>query len=73
MQPVLQIVEDRLGPRLPEPHPLRGRATAPVLLDGVERGDAPDSLARDGRALGMEDVDELAPDVRQAGDLLHAA
>ena len=58
---------------MPEPHPLLGRATAPVLLDGVEPGDALEGFFGDDRALGMEDVDELAPDVRQAGDLADIA
>jgi hypothetical protein len=52
---------------------LLGRLAASLLLDGVEAGDAPDRFLRDDRALGLEDVDELAPDVRQAGDLGDAA
>ena len=56
----------RLGPRLPEPHPLFGRSAAAVLLAGVETGDAPDRLIGDDRAFDLEDVAELAPDVDQA-------
>jgi hypothetical protein len=54
LQPALQLIDDRLGPRQPEPHALVRRSAAPVLLDGVEPGDAPDRLLRDGRALGLE-------------------
>jgi hypothetical protein len=73
LQPALQLVDDRLGTRLPEPDPIVRRMTTPVLLDGVEPGDALDGLLGDDRALRLEDVDELAPNVGQAGDLAHAA
>ena len=73
LQPALQVIDDRLGVRLPEPHPLVGRLAAPLLLDGVEPGDALDGLLGDERAFGLEDVDELAPDVGHAGDLADAA
>ncbi len=73
VQPALQVIDDRTGVRLPEPHPLVGWLAAPLLLDGVEPGDALDGLLGDDRAFGLEDVDELAPDVGQAGDLADAA
>ena len=39
VQPALQVIDDRLGPCLPEPHPFVGWLAAPLLLDGVEPGD----------------------------------
>jgi len=63
VQPALQVIEDRLGVRLPEPHPLVRRSTAPLLLDGIEPGNALDGLLGDDRAFGLEDVDELAANV----------
>jgi hypothetical protein len=59
--------------RLAEPHPLVGRSTTPLLLDGIEPGDALDGLLGNDRAFGLEDVDELAPDVGHAGNLADAA
>ena len=44
-----------------------------LLLDGIEPGDALDGLLGKDRAFGLEDVDELAPHVGHAGDLLHVA
>ena len=47
---------------------------APVaLLDGVEPGDTLEGLLGNERAFGLEDVNELAPDVGQAGGLAEAA
>jgi hypothetical protein len=73
LQPGLQVIKDRLRPRLPEPQPFVGWLAAALLLDGVEPGDALDGLLGDDRALGLEDVDELAANMSQAGDLADAA
>jgi hypothetical protein len=73
LQPALQVIDDWLGVRLPEPHPLVGWLAAPLLLDGVETGDALDRLLGDERAFGLEDVDELAPDVGHAGNFTDTA
>lgn len=73
VQPALQVIDDRPGVRLPEPHPLVGWLAASLLLDGVESGDTLEGLLGNERAFGLEDVDELAPDVGQAGDLADAA
>jgi hypothetical protein len=73
VQPALQVIEDRLGVRLPEPHPLVRRSTAPLLLDGIEPGNALNGLLGDDRALGLENIDELAANVGQAGHLADAA
>jgi hypothetical protein len=40
-----------------------------LFLDGVEAGDASDRFLGDRRGLALDDVDELAPDVGEAGDL----
>ena len=50
-----------------------GRLPAGFLFDGVERGDPFERLGRDRRALGGMDVEELAPHMRQAGDLADRA
>jgi hypothetical protein len=45
------------------------RTAANIVLDRVESGDVIERLARGGRSRGGMDVEELAPDVRPAGDL----
>ena len=70
-EPGLQVIDDRPGPYLPEPHPLVGWLAAVVLLDGVEPGDALDGVLGNDRAISLEDVAELAPDVGHAGNLAH--
>ena len=44
-----------------------------ALLDGAEPGDTREGLLGNERAFGLEDVNELAPDVGQAGGLAEAA
>ena len=72
LEPGLERVEDRCGVRLPEFDALLGWLAAGLFLDGVEPGDALDGLLGDRRCLALDDVDELAPDMRQAGDLAAA-
>ena len=72
-EPGLQIVEDRPGAVLPKLHPLIRRAASTSLLDGVQAGDPLDRLLGNDRALGLEDIDELAADMGHTGNLTDAA
>ena len=72
-EPGFELVEDGTGVGLAQPDPLLGWLATRRLLHRVELGDAPDRLLRDGRALRAMDVDELAPDVGEAGDLTDRA
>ena len=65
----LQSVESRLGLGLTDLHPLVWGHSSRRLFDSVEFNNPPDGLVGDGRALGLVDVDELAPDMGEAGDL----
>ena len=73
MQPGFEIVEDRHGVGLPELHPRIGQVAPGLLLDTVEPGDPLDGFLGDDQALGLEDISELAPDMRQACDYGYAA
>ena len=73
MQPGIQVIEDRSGMGLPEAYPLVGWLTAGLLFDGINPGDALDRFLGNDRALGMKDIDELAPDMCQARHLKNAA
>ena len=68
MQPSFQILEQRPGFRLSETGP-RVRWLAPCSgLDRIKARDPPDRRLGNGRALRLVYVDELAPDMRHAGD-----
>lgn len=45
--------------QLPEPHAPVGRSATPLLLDGIEIGDAFGGLLGDERAFSLEDVENL--------------
>jgi hypothetical protein len=47
--------------------------TPGVLLDAIEGGDTFHGLPGNRRSLGFVNVDELAPDMRHAGDFAHVA
>ena len=70
LQPGFQSIEDRFGAGLPELDPLNGHTAAGILLDDVEPGDALDGFLGDDRALRLEDIGELAPDMGHAGDFI---
>jgi hypothetical protein len=61
VQPALQVIDDRPGVRLPEPHPLVGWLAAALLLDGVESSDTLEGLLGNERAFSLEDVNECLP------------
>ena len=72
-EPVFEVIKDRLGLGLPQSHTfIRWRSTR-LFLDGVKLSDAPDRLFGDGGALGLLHIDELAPDMRHAGDFVDTA
>ena len=73
VQPRLQSVESGFGPGLSDFDPLvRGQSSC-GLLDGIKLSDPANGLVGDGRALGFVDIDELAPDVGEAGDFVDIA
>ena len=67
-EPGFELVEDGASVGLAQPRPLLGGLATRRRLHRVELGDAPDGLLGDGRALRAMDVDELAPDMGEAGD-----
>jgi hypothetical protein len=69
---LFERAEDRPGVGLPELHALAGMMATRLLLDGVAAGDALERLLGDRRGLALDDVDELAADVGEAGELLAA-
>ena len=69
----LQIIEDRFSLGLADLSPDIRRRAPDLVLDCIESGDPLDRHLGDGRALGLVHVDELAPDMRHAGDLGDAA
>jgi hypothetical protein len=69
-EPRVQIIKNRLGLGLPQSHPFIPWRSTRLFLDGVKLSDAPDRLFGDGGALGLLHIDELAPDMRHAGDFM---
>ena len=71
VQPSLRAVECGSGLSLPDLGALvRGQSSC-GFLDGVKLSDPADGLVGDGRALRLVHVDELAPDMGEAGDLAY--
>ena len=72
-EPVFQIVEQRFGFILPDGSAAFWRLASHLFLDAIKRGDPFDCFFGDHRALRLEHIDELAPDVRHARDLADTA
>lgn len=73
LQPAAQVVEQRAGPCLAYFAPMIRRLAADAGFDCVERADARERLGRQGRAVRLVDVVELASHVRPAGRFLNPA
>lgn len=73
MQPLLQVLDQRLGLFLPVPDPRLRRLAPGPGLDRIEVRDPFDRLFGDRRTACLVDVDELAPDVCHASDFGHGA
>jgi hypothetical protein len=58
---------------LPELRALAGMMAMGLLLHGIEAGDASDRFLGDRQGLALDNVDKLAPDVGEAGDLAAGA
>lgn len=71
-QPHREIIEHRPGFGLTDGDPPIGRLTARFIFDRIELGDARDSLGSCGGAAVPGEIEELAADVREAGDLVDA-
>ncbi len=72
-EPGIEIIKDRLDLGLSQSHPFIRRRSTRLFLDRVKLSDAPDRLFGDGGALGLLHINELAPDMRHAGNLVDTA
>ena len=73
VQPGLQGVEGGSGFGLADLNAFIRWQPSCDLLDGIECGDPADGLVGDGGALGFVHIDELAPDLGEAGDFADIA
>jgi hypothetical protein len=70
-QPSLEAVKAGFGFSLPDLDPIVRWQPSCRLLDGVKLSNPPDGLVSNRRALCLVDINELTPDVGEAGDLAY--
>jgi hypothetical protein len=66
LHPGPELLDERSGAALADGAADLRRQAAGILLDGVEGADAIERRERQRRAIGLVDVEELAPDMRKS-------